>query len=149
MIKLKTKVMCILCCLLVFSGSNIVATLYECSSCDGGTGWIAITVGGEPPECSVSVSERELGMCCGPASPDETCYSNSRSTTHRTYYMLWPDIVCEAECAIKQVLCVAMCQLIICEDGVCQALYDLCVAACDDSTCEIIDTVYVDYQEGC
>ena len=136
--------MCVLCCLLILSASNIAGTLYCNSYCEGGSGWSG-GGGGTPPDCDSYVSTRTLGSCAGPGEDGETCYENSMTTKHVKSYMLdGPSVLERADCAAGHVNCCHTTQP--CPDS-CDTAFDDCINGY--SECLVITNDYITPQDGC
>ena len=129
MINLKTKIMCLLCYLLIFSSSALAA---DCMTCAGGTGWI---IGGEcgvEPTCADCVRIRVLGYCT--PSPSGSCTWSSKPTTMTTHFGHSADHDCLTSCLLQNLVCQAACSF----SGM-----PGCVEACYNSYHECCDNCYV------
>ena len=149
MISLKVKMMCILCCLLIFSGSVISAT-YSCSYCTGTSDWGA-GEGGTLPDCDVNVSTRTLGACAGPAQPGSSCTESSKPTVVTRTYKAEAPLLCTFACDMIWGLCYTACDKLVPDMPNCKPQCDNNHNSCRDDCikCVVITTTWSGYEMGC
>ena len=137
---------------MILMACPVFGTVYECSECDGYSGWDSDD-GGQPPDCDPKTSTRTLGSCEDASPETTTCEEISRATKMTRYYQKYQDVDCLIDCNSKLVVCYALCQTAppgvkqLCEYW-CDEMYDGCVEACIE--CALTSgPIPSDYEDGC
>jgi hypothetical protein len=152
MLKIKIRQLVIVIVTITLTACSVLAITYECSRCDGYSGWSSDD-GGQPPDCNPKTSTRTLGSCVDASPATTTCSESSKATKMVRYYYKYQDVDCLMDCNAKKIVCKLACLTApplvkeLC-NWWCDKMYENCLELCIE--CELTSgPIPSDYEDGC